>query len=91
MVTDLFWVCGEAFSREVHKNLHFCIFDLRSKIDATRECQSELYIPLAAPIFAFAFFVFVMDRKKRNIIGRKFGRVGKSTYLCRQLNCLSLI
>ena len=34
--------------------LHFCIciFDLRSKIDATRKCQSELYIPLAAPIFA---------------------------------------
>ena len=52
MVTDLCWVCGEAFSREVHKNLHFCIFDLRSKIDATRECQSKLCIPLAAPIFA---------------------------------------
>ena len=36
-----------------------CIFDLRSKIDATRESQSKLYIPLAAPIFAFSDLRFL--------------------------------
>ena len=40
--------------------MNFCKFDLRSKIDATRECQSKLCIPLAAPIFAVIAVIAVI-------------------------------